>query len=105
MLARKWALIAATLVVWIASSAEGLEFSDYRNFVNIADNHVREKYPFIDINRFSRNLEENGTTISVHYPLKPPRGDFIIIGGGISPAVFIDKATGSVINSYLVRSQ
>jgi hypothetical protein len=105
MLARKWALIAATLVVWIDSSAEGLEFSDYRSFVNIADNHVREKYPFINLNRFSRNLEENGTTISVYYPLKPPQGDFIIIGGGNSPTVFIDKATGSVINSYLIQSQ
>ncbi|MGO1074882.1 hypothetical protein [Inquilinus sp. CA228] len=93
MLARKWALIAAALVVWIASSAQGLEFSDYRTFVIIADNHVRQKYPFIDLNRFSRDLEEEGTTISVHYPLKPPKGDSIVIGGGNSPAVFIDKAT------------
>jgi hypothetical protein len=105
MLARKWALIAATLVVWIVSSAEGLEFSDYRSFVNISDNHVREKYPFINLNRFSRSLEENGTIISVYYPLKLPQGDFITIGGGSSPAVFIDKATGSIMNSYLIQLQ
>lgn len=99
MALKKMGLILTVLFSSLTCSAADLEFSDYRNLIISADAYVKERYPEINLNQFTRDIRDEGSTISVSYRFKQP--DPLVIIMGRAPVVFIDRTTMSVVSSYL----
>jgi hypothetical protein len=99
MAAKTWASISTALFIGLTCSAGGIQFGEYRNLLILADTHVKEKYPAINLNMFTKDLLDEGSTVSVSYRFK--QADPLTIRMGRAPVVSIDKATMLVIYSYL----
>ncbi len=99
MAIKKMGLILIALFVGLTCSAADLQFSDYKKLIVSADSYVKEKYPKINLNQFTREIRNEGSTISVAYRFRQP--DPLVIVMGRAPVVFIDRTTMSVVSSYL----
>jgi hypothetical protein len=99
MAAKTWTSISTALFIGLTCSAAGLEFRDYKNLIFLADTYTKEKYPAINLNQFTRELQEEGSTVSISYIFKQPNP--LVMIKGRAPVVFIDRMTMSVISSYL----